>query len=319
PPFSITHAYHSHLSSSPHLPHPIAAIHSLCDLVSHHSPSLRTVSELITLIQHHSSLLSASLPNPTPARAGTDLFARFVISLDWRAGSFEEDKERLIHVAREYAEKTVPATRGRIVQRAGVFLPQGGKVLTHSYSRVVMQLLASLAVERNLSVYVTESRPSGLGIKTYNELRAKGIPATLVLDAAVGVVMPRVDVVLVGAEGVAESGGVVNALGTFQLGLVAKSAGKPFYAAAESYKFLRLFPLSQDDLPTTKETLPLPPPGVPAQSGESQARIMSAEQEALNPSVDYTPPDLVTAIISDVGVLTPGGVADALLQAYGGA
>lgn len=45
---------------------------------------------------------------------------------------------------------------------------------------------------------------------------------------------------------------------------------------------------------------------------------MSLEQECLNPSVDYTPPELVTAIISDVGVLTPGGVADALLMTYGG-
>lgn len=45
---------------------------------------------------------------------------------------------------------------------------------------------------------------------------------------------------------------------------------------------------------------------------------MSQEQEQLNPEVDYTPPELVTAIISDVGVLTPGGVADALLLTYGG-
>lgn len=94
-----------------------------------------------------------------------------------------------------------------------------------------------------------------------------------------------------------------------------------FLAPSHSYKFLRLFPLSQDDLPTTKATLPLPQPGSveAAPTPDSKSRIMSPEQEALNPPVDYTPPDLVTAIISDVGVLTPGGVADALLQAYGGA
>lgn len=112
-------------------------------------------------------------------------------------------------------------------------LPQ--VILTHSYSRVVMQLLMEAArFHRNtLSIYVTESRPGGLGLKTYQELTAAGIPATLVLDTAVAYVMSRVDVVLVGSEGVAESGGLLNAVGTYQLGIIAKSLGKPFYAAAE--------------------------------------------------------------------------------------
>lgn len=98
-----------------------------------------------------------------------------------------------------------------------------------------MQLLleASALHGNTISVYVTESRPGGLGIKTYEELRAAGIPATLVLDAAVAYVMNRVDVVLIGAEGVAESGGVLNAVGSYQLGLLAKSLGRPFYVAAE--------------------------------------------------------------------------------------
>lgn len=108
-------------------------------------------------------------------------------------------------------------------------------ILTHSYSRVVMQLLLEAAeVHHNtVSVYVTESRPGGLGLRTYEQLTAAGIPATLVLDTAVAYVMGRVDAVLVGSEGVAESGGLLNAVGTYQLGLVSKGLGKPFYAAAE--------------------------------------------------------------------------------------
>ncbi|CAO1622856.1 unnamed protein product [Parajaminaea phylloscopi] len=273
--------------------------------------------------------------------------------MDWReeAGEgrgFEGNKERLVQVAREYCDKTVPACRRRICQRANVFIREGSVILTHSYSRVVMQLLLEAAqVHRNtVSVYVTESRPSGLGLKTYQELTAAGIPATLVLDNAVAYIMSKVDAVLVGSEGVAESGGILNAIGTYQLGLISKSLGKPFYAAAESYKFLRLFPLSQDDLPITKPILPLPPStglavgptasaansttsgapgakagaesGVQGEDGEPARRIMDRHHEELNPEVDYTPPELVTAIISDVGVLTPGGVADALLMTYGG-
>jgi translation initiation factor eIF-2B subunit alpha len=54
-----------------------------------------------------------------------------------------------------------------------------------------------------------------------------------------------VDLVLLGAEGVVENGGVINKLGTYQIALCAKSLNKPFYVAAESYKFARLYPLNQ--------------------------------------------------------------------------
>lgn len=64
-----------------------------------------------------------------------------------------------------------------------------------------------------------------------------------------------VDMVLVGAEAVVENGGIINKLGTYQIALVAKAHNKPMYVAAESYKFARLYPLSQRDLP--KETKPL--------------------------------------------------------------
>ncbi len=59
-------------------------------------------------------------------------------------------------------------------------------------------------------------------------------------------VLPHsVDMVLVGAEGVVENGGVINKLGTYQIALCASALGKPFYVAAESYKFARLYPLNQ--------------------------------------------------------------------------
>jgi translation initiation factor 2B subunit (eIF-2B alpha/beta/delta family) len=51
--------------------------------------------------------------------------------------------------------------------------------------------------------------------------------------------------VLVGGEGVVENGGVINKLGTYQIALCAKALNKPFYVAAESYKFARLYPLNQ--------------------------------------------------------------------------
>merc|ERR1712232_317869 len=61
--------------------------------------------------------------------------------------------------------------------------------------------------------------------------------------------MEKVDLVIVGAEGVVENGGIVNKLSTLTLAMSAKELGKPFYVAAESYKFTRLYPLNQSDLP----------------------------------------------------------------------
>ncbi len=51
--------------------------------------------------------------------------------------------------------------------------------------------------------------------------------------------------VVVGAEAVVENGGIVNKLGTYQIAVCAKACNKPFYVAAESYKFCRIYPLNQ--------------------------------------------------------------------------
>lgn len=75
------------------------------------------------------------------------------------------------------------------------------------------------------------------------ELLTAGIPVTLILDSGVGFIMEKVDMLLVGAEGVVESGGIINYIGTFQAALVARSMNKPVYVAAESYKVCVLYSL----------------------------------------------------------------------------
>ena len=85
-----------------------------------------------------------------------------------------------------------------------------------------------------------EGRPDNTGSKVAKELLAAGIPVTLILDSGVGFFMEKVDMLLVGAEGVVESGGIINYLGTFQAALVARSMNKPVYVAAESYKVITL-------------------------------------------------------------------------------
>jgi translation initiation factor eIF-2B subunit alpha len=72
-------------------------------------------------------------------------------------------------------------------------------------------------------------------IKTAEGLSAAGVPSTVILDSAVAYVMDKVDFVLVGSEAVVESGGLVNAVGSNQIAIIARAANKPFYALAERF------------------------------------------------------------------------------------
>ena len=115
--------------------------------------------------------------------------------------------------------------------------------------------------------------------------------------------------VLVGAAAVLESGGIINKTGTYQMAIVAAACKRPFYVASESTKFTRLFPLSQHDLPGQEEAVRqhsafvgrAPPP--PNLTAEKSSR-------------DYTPPNYITMLFTDLGVLTPSAVSDELIKLF---
>jgi len=149
-------------------------------------------------------------------------------------------------------------------------------------------------------------------------LQQHGVPASVILDSAVGHYIGMADMVLVGAEGVVENGGVVNQIGTYVVAVMARAANIPFYAVAESHKFVRFFPLSQLDLPSHVS-------GNLLFANERNLNVnqlhCSNENDALlfepeHPSVDYTPPAYITLLFTDLGVLTPSGVSDELIKLY---
>ena len=118
-------------------------------------------------------------------------------------------------------------------------------------SRVVLKVLTE-AYNRSggFHVYVTESCPDKSGLLLKEELlKYPGISVTVILDSSVGSVMEKIDFVLMGAEGVVESGGIINKIGTSTIGICAKMLNKPVYIAVESYKFVRLYPLNNRDMP----------------------------------------------------------------------
>lgn len=134
-----------------------------------------------------------------------------------------------------------------------------------------------------------------------------GIPTTVILDSAVGFYMEQTDMVIVGAEGVVENGGIVNSVGTYSAAVIAQAMRKPFYVAAESYKFARLYPLTQRDVPQTHVEL---------SAASVTSDIARKHLSMQNPRFDYTPPGYISLMFTDLGVLTPSAVSDELIKLY---
>ncbi|EIN07411.1 nagb/rpia/CoA transferase-like protein [Punctularia strigosozonata HHB-11173 SS5] len=333
---------------------PLAAILALTELIE--KSTAGTMFELVKALEDGAEELKKRTPNPISLNAGCELFIAFVTLFPHESDSFAELKTELVKQGQKYAADAL-RYRDRIADLVLGFIKDDSVILTHSYSRVVMKALLNAHKHKRISVYVTESRPRGLGIMTYEKLTNAGIPCTIVLDSAVAYVMDKVDFVLVGSEAVVESGGLINSVGSNQMAIIAKSANKPFYALAESYKFHRLFPLSQYDLPThNPQTLSfLRPPQRPgpvltarpsvapmgssrttssltglvhptlassagrsSTSASSVQLTMTPDQIALNPDVDYTRPYLISLVFSDVGILTPEGVSQYLVGMFAG-
>jgi translation initiation factor eIF-2B subunit alpha len=92
------------------------------------------------------------------------------------------------------------------------------------------------------------------------------------------------------------------------MAIIAKAFNKPVYVAAESYKFARLFPLNQQDLPKGRvPSIQIDPP-----VGISKGNYISS----CNPCVDYTPAEYIQLLITDLGILTPSAVSDELIKLY---
>ncbi|NWV05835.1 EI2BA factor, partial [Ptilonorhynchus violaceus] len=252
--------------------------------------------------------------------SGGELFLRFISLTSLEYSDYSKCKEIMIERGEIFLTK-VSLSRNKIAKLCHPFIRDGARILTHAYSRVVLRVLeAAVESKKRFSVYVTESQPDQAGRVPLNlvfvlvngvsyrqkmakALRNLNIPVTVILDAAVGYIMEKVDLVLVGAEGVVESGGIINKIGTNQIAVCAKAQNKPFYVVAESFKFVRLFPLNQQDVPDRFKY-----------KADTLKTGQNLTEE--HPWIDYTSPSLITLLFTDLGVLTPSAVSDELIKLY---
>lgn len=342
----VVEDFRDRVASSPHTAIAVCAIQALTTVVRQSRST--TMMGLEIELNNAVAALKACNPASISLAASCELFSRYVTRASLDIPRFEECVARLLERGEQFSlmSSNSRATIASLVDR---FISDGKVILTHGFSRVVQTVLVTAAqAGKNFSVLVTEGRPNCDGYHAAAELLKAGIPVTLILDSAMAYAMDQADLVLVGAEGVAESGGIINKIGTYQMALCATQMKKPVYVAAESYKFARLFPLNQNDLPETKEqqapfrpAILLQPSGSTAAatadaSGSSSASPLPAINSAsadllfspatprqyaeklttLNPSCDYTPPEFLTLLFTDIGILTPSAVSDELIKLY---
>jgi ribose 1,5-bisphosphate isomerase len=182
----------------------------------------------------------------------------------------------------------------RVAEYGGELVADNERIMTHSYSSTVAAALKEAFNERkDIEVIVTRSGPGRTGEEVARQLGLLGIPITFIDDAAVGLYMAEVNRVLVGADRVCADGNVVNGVGTSQVALAAKGAGVPFYVLCETLKFDPRLRGEEVDLEEKD-------PSEVAEPGRLPLWV-----KVKNPYFDVTPPELITGIVTENGLLTP--------------
>lgn len=213
-------------------------------------------------------------------------------------------REEALAIYRENLEMDM-----RICRHALELIPEGARILTHcnagplataGYGTALGAVIYAHRQGRGVSVWVDETRPLLQGARlTAWELEQAGVAYRVISDNMAGYLMSRgeVDLVLVGADRIAANGDVANKIGTYSLAVLARHHRVPFYVAA---------PRSTLDL-----TLPSGEHILIEERDEEEVlavlgrRVTPAGARAHNPAFDVTPAPLVSAIVTDGGVLRP--------------
>jgi methylthioribose-1-phosphate isomerase len=212
---------------------------------------------------------------------------------------------RVAEVLREEAQRIwdEDAAMCRAIGEGGAeLLDPGCTVLTHCNTGRLATggigtafgiILVAHQQGKGIDVVACEARPLQQGSRlTAWELAQAGIPARVIVDSAAASVMAagEVDLVIVGADRIAANGDSANKIGTYSLAVLARAHDIPFYVAAPRSTF-DLSLESGDEIPIEERTST----EVPTASGVS----------VYNPAFDVTPGDLITAIVTDRGVIRP--------------
>ncbi len=250
------------------------------------------------------SLLAATRPTAVNLFWALERMATLAAS----AASVSDAVEALVAEAQAIQAEDLAANR-RLGRFGAELLPQRATVLTHcnagalataGYGTALGVVRAAVEAGKQIEVFADETRPLLQGARlTAWELQQNGIPTTLIADTMAGHFMSRgaIDCVVVGADRIAANGDVANKIGTYQVAVLAKEHGLPFYVAAP-WSTVDLAIASGAEIPIEERA----PEEVTSFGGR---RTAPAGIAVRNPAFDVTPARYVTAIITERGVARP--------------
>jgi methylthioribose-1-phosphate isomerase len=206
-------------------------------------------------------------------------------------------------------EKEDEIINRRMGENGKDLIPEGGSVLTHcnagalataAFGTAVGVIRANWEGGKRFNVFNTETRPFLQGARlTAWEFKKLGIPSTLVVDSAAGMLMRRGEIgcVITGADRIAANGDTANKIGTYSLAVLAKENGIPFYVAA---------PISTVDLSLNNgDQIEIEERSSDEVTDFRGVQIAPIGVEAFNPGFDVTPARYVSAIITEAGIVRP--------------
>jgi len=226
---------------------------------------------------------------------------------------FQDHKSRpLTELARELENEALEMQREDIATNRAIgahgerLLAQDCTVLTHcntgslatsGYGTALGIVRAAVEAGKQIAVFADETRPFLQGARlTAWEMMKENIPCTLITDSMAGHFMRQgaIQAVVVGADRIAANGDTANKIGTYSVAVLARAHDLPFYVAA---------PLSTIDLDClTGKEIPIEQRDPREVTVWGDQTLAPANTRAANPAFDVTPNELITAIITEVGI-----------------
>ena len=205
-----------------------------------------------------------------------------------------DDDRRMCHAIGEYGAQLLDDNSGVLTHC------NTGGLATSEYGTALAAIFTAQDQGKNLHVYADETRPLLQGSRlTAWELQQRQVPCTLICDSMAAQVMRegRIQAVIVGADRITARGDTANKIGTYGVAVLAKYHNIPFYVAAPRSTF-DLSIVSGDAIPIEQRKAEEITNGFGRQTAPSGI-------EVYNPAFDVTPAELITAIITERGIIAP--------------
>ena len=261
-----------------------------------------TKDELLSDLEDARKILFAT--RPTAVNLGWGL--EKIMNVAQTGETVEQIRELVISTAKKMADEDIEINKA-MGKNGSVLFDDNDTIMTHcnagalatvAYGTALGVIRATRESGKNVKVIATETRPIQQGSRlTAFELKHDGFDVSLVPDTAVGYSMANglVNKVIVGADRIVKTGHVFNKIGTYQVAIMAKQHGIPFYVAA---------PLSTIDMETKAEDVIIEMRHGSEVTGIGDKKTAPDGIGVINPAFDMTPPELIAGIITEKGVVT---------------